>query len=62
MASVGIRRVCIIMYIIYIPPSKNVLSVNSNDSKMIRDSRSLEAKAWLTSDQNGKHWDFRDSP
>jgi hypothetical protein len=44
MAAVGIRLVYIIMYIFYVPPLRNVLSVNINDSMMIRDSRIIGGK------------------
>jgi hypothetical protein len=46
MAAVGIRQVCIIMYIFHIP-SRNVLSVNINDSRRIRNSRVQESRMWL---------------
>jgi hypothetical protein len=39
MASVDIRLVCMIMYIVYVLPSRNVLPVNISDS-MIRVSTS----------------------
>jgi hypothetical protein len=38
MAAVGIRLVCIIMYVFYVPPSRNVLLVNN--SMINRDSTS----------------------
>ena len=41
MAAVGIRLVCIIMYIFYIPHSRYVLPAKVNDSIIIRDSTSL---------------------
>jgi hypothetical protein len=41
-ATVGIRLVCIIIYIFYIPTSKNVLAVN--DSMIIKDIMSLGGK------------------
>ena len=40
MAAIGIRLVCIIMYIFYIPPLSNVLPINVNDPMIIRDSMS----------------------
>jgi hypothetical protein len=43
MAAVGVvRLVCIILYTFYISPQRNVLSVNSNDSVIIRDSQEGE--------------------
>jgi hypothetical protein len=44
MAAVGIRLVCMIMYVFYVPPSRNVLPVNVNDFIIIRDSMSLGGK------------------
>jgi hypothetical protein len=41
MAALGVRFVCIIVYIFYIPSSRNVLPVDINDSMTIRDSMSL---------------------
>ena len=38
MAVVKIRLICRIMYIFYVPLSRNVLHVNGNDFMMIRDS------------------------
>jgi hypothetical protein len=40
MTAVGIRGVYIIMRIFYVPPSRNVLPVNINDSMMTKDSTS----------------------
>lgn len=44
MADMDVRLVCIIMYVFYIPPSRNVLLVNVNDSMWIRDSTSPGAE------------------
>jgi hypothetical protein len=37
-AAVSVRLVCIIMYIFYVPPSRNAFPVDLNDSMIIRDS------------------------
>jgi hypothetical protein len=42
--GVGAIPVCIIMYIFYIPPSRNVLPVNINDCMIIRDNMSLKGE------------------
>lgn len=50
------------VHIFYVPPSKNVLPVNINDSTMIKDSRSQGGAVVAMSQQNGKCWDLQDSP
>lgn len=47
MAAPGIRVVYIVMYIFYIPPLRNVLLVNVNDSMIIGHSKAQEAEVWL---------------
>lgn len=54
MAIVGISLVCIIKYIFYISPSRNVLFVNVNDSVQISEAGVCKTKVWLRSQQNGK--------
>ena len=40
----GVRLICVIMYKFYVPPSRDVLPVNVNDSMIIRDCGSLGGK------------------
>ena len=58
MAAVGVRLVCIRMYIFHIPLS-NVFPVNVNESMRIRDSRVKELKVWLISKENSRCWDLQ---
>ena len=37
MASVGLRVVCMIKYIFYVSPSRNVLPADVNESMIVRD-------------------------
>jgi hypothetical protein len=37
MEAVGVKLVCIIMYIFYVPPSRNAPLLNVNNSMIIRD-------------------------
>jgi hypothetical protein len=62
MAAMGIRLVCIMLYIFYIPFSRNILPVNINDTMIIRNSMSQEAKVWLMSQKNGKPCVLQDPP
>jgi hypothetical protein len=44
MDAVGIRLVCIILHIVYVPSSKNLLLVNFNDFMTVRYSAAPESK------------------
>ena len=58
MAAVGLRLVCVIMYIF----SWSSEECNINDSMIIRNSMSPGVEGVAMSQQNDKCWDFQDSP
>jgi hypothetical protein len=62
MSVVGVRLVYIIMYIFYVPTSRNILPVSINDSDNQKVYRVWDVKVWLMSQQNGKSWELQDSP
>ena len=51
MVGVGVRLICIRMYIFHIP-LRNVLPVNVNDATIIRNR--MSPRVWLMFQQNGK--------
>lgn len=60
MTSVGLRVVCIIMYIFYVSPSRSVLPASVNDSMITRDRMSPGREGVLISQQNSKCWDLQE--
>jgi hypothetical protein len=61
MCAMGIKLVCIIMYISHIPP-KNVLPVNVNNYMIIKNSTSPGVEGVVMTQPNGKNLDLQDNP